>query len=67
MKRFTRLLSKAIDDTMKTVFGKSVSESIYRLVENHALLKREEVGEKIEVFFSRAENLNAACSIWCGG
>ena len=52
MKRFGELLFEATDDTMRQVFGESASELIYRFVERQVLLKREEVGEKIGVFYS---------------
>jgi len=57
MERFGELLFEAIDDTMRLVFGESASELIYSLMERQVLLKREEVGEKIEVFFSYLEKL----------
>ena len=57
MDRFGGLLFEAIDDTMRQVFGESASELIYGLVERYAFLKREEVGEKIEVFYSCLEKL----------
>lgn len=57
MERFGELLSEVIDDTIRLVFGEPTSELIYRFVERHALLKREEVGEKIEVFQAFLEKL----------
>ncbi len=57
MERFGELLSEVIDDTIRLVFGDPTSELIYRFVERHALLKREEVGEKIEVFQAFLEKL----------
>jgi len=57
MERFGELLFEAIDDTIRLVFGESASELIYRLMERHVLLRREEVGEKIEVFYSYLEKL----------
>lgn len=57
MERFGELLFEAMDDTIRLVFGESTSELIYRFVERHALLKREEVGEKIEVFRAYLEKL----------
>ena len=57
MDRFGELLFEAVDDTIRLVFGESASELIYGLVERHALLKRGEVGEKIEVFYSYLEKL----------
>ena len=56
MDRFGELLFEAIDDTIRLVFGESTSELIYRILEKCAL-KREEVGEKIEVFYSYLEKL----------
>lgn len=51
MDRFGELLFEAINDTVRLVFGESASELIYTFMERHALLKREEVGEKIGVFY----------------
>jgi len=57
MKRFGELLFETIDDTIRLVFGESVSELIYGLMERLVLVKREEAGEKIEVFYSYLEKL----------
>jgi len=57
MEGFSELLSEAVDNTMRQVFGESASELIYGLVERHVALKREEVGEKIEVFYDYLERL----------
>ncbi|KPV64297.1 MAG: hypothetical protein AOA66_0257 [Candidatus Bathyarchaeota archaeon BA2] len=57
MEKFGALLFEAIDDTIRLVFGESTSELIYSLLERHVLLKREEVGEKVEVFYSYLEKL----------
>ena len=51
------LLSETMDDTMRQVFGASTSELIYRLMERQLSLKREEVGEKIEVFQAYLQKL----------
>jgi hypothetical protein len=56
LERFGELLFEAIDDTMRWVFGKS-TELIYTLMERHVMVKREEIGEKIEVFYSYLERL----------
>ena len=57
MEKFGALLFKAVDDTIRQVFGASASELIYKLVERHVFLKREEVGDKIEVFYEFLEQL----------
>ena len=57
MERFSELLLEAIDDTMRQVFGESASELIYGFMERQVMVKREEVGEKIEVFYSYLEKL----------
>ena len=57
MERFGELFSEAINATMKRVFGESASELIYRLSERQAFLKREEVGERIEVFQAYLQRL----------
>jgi len=57
MERFGDLLFEAIDDTIRLVFGESASKLIYSLMERQVFLKREEVGEKIEVFYSYLEKL----------
>lgn len=57
MERFDVLLSETMDATMRQVFGESTSELIYRLMERQLSLKREEVGEKIEVFQAYLQKL----------
>ncbi len=57
MKRFGELLSETMDDTMRQVFGESASEVIYTFMQRHVLLKREEIGEKIEAFYAFLEKL----------
>lgn len=57
MKEFGELLSEAMDDTIRDVFGESASELIHRLLERQVLLRREEVGEKIEVVYACLERL----------
>jgi len=57
MERFGELLFEAMDYTIRLVFGESASELIYRFIERQVLLKREEVGEKIEVFYSYLDKL----------
>ena len=57
MDRFGELLFEAVDDTIRLVFGESVSELIYTFVERHVMAKREEVGRKIEVLYSCLEKL----------
>jgi hypothetical protein len=53
---FGELLFESIDDTMRRVFGKS-AELIYTLMERHVMVKREEVGKKIDVFYAYLERL----------
>ncbi|MFQ6032457.1 MAG: hypothetical protein ACE5K2_05995 [Candidatus Zixiibacteriota bacterium] len=57
MDRFDELLFEAIDDTIRLVFGESASELIYTSMERQILLKREEVGGKIEAFYAYLEKL----------
>jgi len=57
MERFDVLLFEAIDDTIRLVFGEFASDLIYGFMERHVSLKRQEVGEKIEVFSSCLEKL----------
>jgi len=57
VQKFGVLLSETIDATMRQVFGESASETIYRLMERQVSLKREEVGEKIEVFQAYLQKL----------
>jgi len=57
VERFDELLLETVDDTISQVFGKYASELIYRLMERHVFLKREEVGEKFEVFYAYLERL----------
>ena len=57
MEIFDELMFGAMDNTIKQVFGKSASELIYGIAEGHLRLKREELGEKIEVFTAFLEKL----------
>jgi len=57
VKRFNQLLSETVDGTMRRVFGESASELIYRLMERQVSLRREEIGEKIEVFHAYVKML----------
>jgi hypothetical protein len=57
MKKFDLLLSEAMNVTMMRIFGKSASELIYRSVESHLSLRREEVGKKIGAFYAYLEKL----------
>lgn len=57
VERFGGLLSETIGVTMRQVFGQSASELIYSLMERQVSLKREEVGERIEVFHAYVEKL----------
>jgi len=57
MEEFDELMFVAIDDTMRQVFGEPASEVIFSFMEKHGSLKREEVGEKIEVFYAFLEKL----------
>jgi len=57
VQRFGVLLSETLSVTMRQVFGESTSELIYTLMERQVSLKREEVGEKIEVFQAYLEKL----------
>lgn len=57
MKRFSELLFRAMDDTIRQVFGKATSELIYTIMERHVSLKREEIAENIEAFHTYLEKL----------
>jgi len=57
VKGFGELLSETLDDTIRRVFGRSASELICRFVERQVMIKREEVGEKIEAFYLYLEKL----------
>lgn len=57
MEGFDELLFEALDDTIRQVFGESASGLIYTFMERHVSLKREEVGEKIEAFYTYLEKL----------
>jgi hypothetical protein len=56
LERFGELLFEATDYTMRQIFGKS-AELIYTLMERHVMVKWEEVGEKIGIFYSYLERL----------
>ena len=57
MKGFGDLFVESMDTTLRQVLGESASELIYSLMERHAALKREEIGEKIEAFSAYLERL----------
>jgi len=57
MKKFGELLLESIDSTVRLIFGESTSALIYTLTERQALLKREEIAEKPEVFSAGLEGL----------
>jgi len=57
MKRFSELLFETTDDTMRQIFGKSTSEMIYGFMERRVMVKREEIGERIEDLYSYLEKL----------
>jgi len=57
MECFDELLFGVMDNMIKLVFGKSASELIYRVAKGNLRLKREELGEKIEVFTAFLEKL----------
>ena len=57
MEKFDKLLSEAIGDTMRLVFGESASELIYTLMEKYTPIKRQDIEDKIEVFYSFLERL----------
>jgi hypothetical protein len=56
LERFDELLFEATDYTMRQIFGES-AKLIYTLIEEHVKVKREEVGEKIGIFYSYLEKL----------
>ncbi len=57
VRRFGELLSEAMDETIRQVFGECASEVIYRVMERYASLEREEIGDKIEIFCAYLEKL----------
>lgn len=57
MERFNDLLLDTMDDTMKQVLGEATSELIYRFMKRNALLKREEIAKRIEIFYTYLEKL----------
>jgi hypothetical protein len=57
MMEFGKLLSETMDLTIKQVFGESASELIYGFMERQASLKRKEIGEDVESFYSYLERL----------
>jgi len=57
VERFGELLSETTSVTMRQIFGESTSELVYSLMERQVSLKREEVGEKIEVFHAFLKKL----------
>jgi len=57
VKGFGNLLAESMDLTLRQILGESASELIYNLLERHVVLKREEIGEKIEAFSAFLEKL----------
>jgi hypothetical protein len=57
MEKFSELLFKATDETIKCLFGESGSKLIYGLTRRHTSLRREEIAEKIEDFYAYLEKL----------
>ena len=57
MEGFGELFFEAMDDTIRQVFGKFTSALIYGLMERQVMVKREEIGEKIAVFYAYLEKL----------
>lgn len=51
------LLLNAVDETLKRVFKKPGAEAIYEYIENECHLKREEIGEKTNVFCAGLERM----------
>lgn len=54
---FEKLFFETTDDTIRRIFGASTSELIYKVMERHISLRREEIGNKIEVFYTYLERL----------
>ena len=57
MGRFDEIFFEAVDSVLKETLGESISELIYNLVEKHESVKKEEICEKIEVFYGFLEKL----------
>jgi len=57
VEKFDALWSKAMYVTIKRVFGESASELIYRQAERQAFLRREQLGENVEVFQAYLQRL----------
>jgi len=47
---FEALLLKAIDDSLKQVFGENAAQIIYHYLENNHSIKREKIPERLEAF-----------------
>jgi len=57
MERFSELLSRSLDVTIRQIFGDSASELIYSLMEKQAHLKREEAGKNLEALHAYVRRL----------
>ena len=57
METLDDLLLKVVDETLRQVFREAGTEVIYGFLENNSHLKREEIGEKPEVFSAGLERL----------
>jgi hypothetical protein len=54
--RYDTQVSNVIDSVLRQVFGEEATLLIYRHLEHHYSLKREEIGQKIELFAQGLED-----------
>jgi hypothetical protein len=54
--RYDEQVSNVIDRVLRQVFGEEATLLIYRHLERHYSLKREEIGQKIELFAQGLED-----------
>jgi hypothetical protein len=73
VKKFDELLSESLNTAIRLVFGDPTSEIIFSSMERQIPLKKEEVGNKIDVFNAFLEKLLGseqaqiiqAVGLWC--
>jgi len=54
-KNFNKLVLETLDEELKGIFGEAATLIIYGYLENNLSLKREEITEKIELFYKGLE------------
>lgn len=64
MKGFSKLLSETMDEMIREVLGEAACELISRFEKRQVMVKREEAGESIEVFYGFLKRLLGSEGAW---